>query len=614
MKKILALVLAMLLVLGMTSAFAASITLKDGDSHTYKVFQVLTGTLSEAGSKQLGNPAWGADATDAAKATSVNDFITEITAAGSEAEVAAKVAAKVDTTGAGRGTVTDGHPLEDLATGYYVLVDVTELTGDHAMETASLNVVQVLNDTTLVNIKYDSTSDDKIIASDSLGKDNATKDNNAVNGKTDDVSVGDNVNFQITAKVPNKTADYDFFYFIINDTLSKGLTLDASSIKVYHGSVAEANLITADSDNGYTTKIDDAADDGSVSFHIGLKNAKAYNNENIYVTYTATLNEDAVIGEEGNPNTSTVTFSNNPNDKYDGTQDDENPGFPAEDKNPALGETPETKTITYSTGIELLKVDENGNVLTGAEFTITGDSTEIVLVSTETFTKKDGGAYYKLNNNTYTTKAPTAEEMKDITSENPSAGYVEDASYTGDDKVVFGGKTYRPYKPAEDADKTIYKHILSNEDQYEKADGAYVKYEKTIEYTQKNTTSGTAATQAVGADGVVKFNGLGEGTYTVTETKTPAGYNTIPAFNLEIKFTANPATGEYHWSKGTGSKDGWEYDAADGVFKITVVNNKGTELPTTGGMGTTLLYIGGSILVLAAAILLVTKRRMNAED
>jgi len=36
--------------------------------------------------------------------------------------------------------------------------------------------------------------------------------------------------------------------------------------------------------------------------------------------------------------------------------------------------------------------------------------------------------------------------------------------------------------------------------------------------------------------------------------------------------------------------------------------------PTTGGMGTTLLYVGGSILVLLAVILLVTKRRMNAED
>ena len=45
-----------------------------------------------------------------------------------------------------------------------------------------------------------------------------------------------------------------------------------------------------------------------------------------------------------------------------------------------------------------------------------------------------------------------------------------------------------------------------------------------------------------------------------------------------------------------------------------VVNKKGVELPSTGGIGTTLFYIGGGILVLAAVILLVTKRRMSADE
>jgi LPXTG-motif cell wall-anchored protein len=47
---------------------------------------------------------------------------------------------------------------------------------------------------------------------------------------------------------------------------------------------------------------------------------------------------------------------------------------------------------------------------------------------------------------------------------------------------------------------------------------------------------------------------------------------------------------------------------------VKVENNKGTELPSTGGMGTTLLYVGGSILVILAAVLLITKRRMNADE
>ena len=52
----------------------------------------------------------------------------------------------------------------------------------------------------------------------------------------------------------------------------------------------------------------------------------------------------------------------------------------------------------------------------------------------------------------------------------------------------------------------------------------------------------------------------------------------------------------------------------DGVIKMKVVNNKGAQLPETGGIGTTIFYVAGSILVLAAAILLITKRRMGAED
>ena len=58
--------------------------------------------------------------------------------------------------------------------------------------------------------------------------------------------------------------------------------------------------------------------------------------------------------------------------------------------------------------------------------------------------------------------------------------------------------------------------------------------------------------------------------------------------------------------------DSAEDKAAEAVGKIQ--NTRGTELPSTGGMGTTILYIGGSILVILAAVLLITKRRMNAED
>ena len=55
-----------------------------------------------------------------------------------------------------------------------------------------------------------------------------------------------------------------------------------------------------------------------------------------------------------------------------------------------------------------------------------------------------------------------------------------------------------------------------------------------------------------------------------------------------------------------------DHDSDEAIGKIQ--NTQGTALPSTGGMGTTILYIGGSILVILAAVLLITKRRMNAED
>ena len=111
-------------------------------------------------------------------------------------------------------------------------------------------------------------------------------------------------------------------------------------------------------------------------------------------------------------------------------------------------------------------------------------------------------------------------------------------------------------------------------------------------------------------DGVVRFVGLGAGTYTITETKTPSGYNTLAPVTVDIAFTANPTgEGAVHWSKTSGDAT---YNPATGVFEMTIENQKGSELPETGGMGTTMLYLVGAALVICAGVLLVTRRRMSA--
>ena len=88
------------------------------------------------------------------------------------------------------------------------------------------------------------------------------------------------------------------------------------------------------------------------------------------------------------------------------------------------------------------------------------------------------------------------------------------------------------------------------------------------------------------ASGKIVIKGVDLDTYTLVETAAPAGYNKL---NQDKEFTVT----------------------ADQTLTVEIPNNSGTELPSTGGMGTTIFYVLGSVLVLGAAVLLVTKKRMS---
>ncbi len=111
---------------------------------------------------------------------------------------------------------------------------------------------------------------------------------------------------------------------------------------------------------------------------------------------------------------------------------------------------------------------------------------------------------------------------------------------------------------------------------------------------------------ANGGDSKNTFNvkGLAEGWYRLTETKTPDGYNTMAALEIQIVPNTN--------DKGELT-DGCTYNYGEVIKSdvVKVVNNKGTTLPSTGGMGTTILYIVGAVLVIGAGVVLFTKRRMS---
>lgn len=107
--------------------------------------------------------------------------------------------------------------------------------------------------------------------------------------------------------------------------------------------------------------------------------------------------------------------------------------------------------------------------------------------------------------------------------------------------------------------------------------------------------------------GDITINGLDDATvYYLYETKAPAGYNRLTAaVRFEITATYSDASDNCTSVTATVNND------VQSSVSVNVKNNKGSTLPSTGGIGTTLFYVIGGVLMAVAAVLLVTKKRMN---
>ena len=112
----------------------------------------------------------------------------------------------------------------------------------------------------------------------------------------------------------------------------------------------------------------------------------------------------------------------------------------------------------------------------------------------------------------------------------------------------------------------------------------------------------------------INIRGLAAGTYYLVETATAEGFNMLAdPVVITITDTTTGTQPNITPSHTVSYKVGNDGTAADGTSGIEVVNNTGAELPSTGGSGTTMIYIIGVILLAGAGILLVTRRRMKAE-
>lgn len=319
------------------------------------------------------------------------------------------------------------------------------------------------------------------------------KDTNESTGVTSDwqdsadYKIGADVPYQITGTMPSNIADYTSYKYVFTDTMSKGLTYTANNAKI---TIGEKD-VTSSFKEDVTTK------DGSTVVTWTCDNLKGIDgvtldeNTKVVVNYTAKLNENAVLGSAGNPNTVNLTYSNNPNKNGEGE----------------TGKTPDDKNIVFTYKTVVNKVDQDGKSLEGAAFKLE---------------KKQSDGTYK--------------EVKSFTA---------------------------------------------------------------------------------GKDTTFTFTGLDDGDYRLTETTTPAGYNTITPIEFTISATHDETADEPKLLTLSGKANTGEAtftaDTNDGSLTTDVVNKKGSTLPSTGGMGTTVLYVAGAAIVVAAGIGLAIRRNKRQD-
>lgn len=449
--------------------------------HTYEAYQIFTGDLStkEVGTKVLSNVKWGngvtytgtESAADVAKALGDGTM----TIAQLEDKLTLKTPAKTVT------SAKDSTVINDLAAGYYLVKD-KDGTQANTSDAYTKFIVQVVGDTT-IEVKSDVPTVVKKVQdkNDSTGETSGWQD-------SADYDIGDSVPYQITGTMPANIADYTPYKYVFTDTMSKGLTYTAKNAKITIGD----KDVTSSFTEAVTTK-----EDGSTVVTWTCDNLKGIDgvtldaNTKVVVNYTAKLNENAVLGSAGNPNTVNLTYSNNPNKGGEGE----------------TGKTPDDKNIVFTYKVVVNKVDQDKKSLKGAGFTLQ---------------KKVNGAY---------------TDVKSFTA---------------------------------------------------------------------------------GEDTTFNFSGLDDGDYKLIESTTPAGYNTITPVEFTISATHDETADEPTLISLSGNATTEEAtftaDTKTGSLTTDIVNKKGSTLPSTGGRGTTMIYIIGAALVIMAGVVLAMRKKMSSKE
>ena len=150
----------------------------------------------------------------------------------------------------------------------------------------------------------------------------------------------------------------------------------------------------------------------------------------------------------------------------------------------------------------------------------------------------------------------------------------------------------------------------------------YVKVDADSKVAGWTDTAADATTLISDTNGLFKVIGLDDGTYYLEETKAPSGYNKLTNA-VEVVITATTENNQ-SWSSTpadaltelnvTAGGNAGTGNVATGIASINIANNKGSTLPSTGGIGTTIFYVLGGTLVVGSGIALVTKKRLGKNE
>ena len=229
-------------------------------------------------------------------ATFAKDILGWILSASGETKTA------VESTHSTADTADTKTVIDNLVYGYYVVyplgaTDTSTAPGNETVKSVT-SLVNVTDTTVTINMKSNYPTVVKKV-----------NDKNA-----DDVNIGDTVTYTLTSKVPDMTG-YTSYVFNFKDTLAKGLTFGSiTSVKIGDVTInADPDGTKAENTYTLTTKNNE---DGTTEIKIEMNKFLASNankaGQEIKVTYTATLNKDAVTGFDPNTNKATVEYSNKP--------------------------------------------------------------------------------------------------------------------------------------------------------------------------------------------------------------------------------------------------------------------------------------------------------------